>query len=660
MTQLFINEQQAVLKSGTSFKFTRENPLFSDSGDYTFDVSLPLEGCRQNQRIFGPIHRPEVSLIHEVGQRYPFLLLAPPLRAEGKCVITSVTEQEVKIQMLAKTSQLNLDKTNPDGSDIYIDELNLGRAYEREDKTIYVGDDRIWKNGHKAMYSNFRNRLMSFAQTKYNADWLYGLIGKTDCVNFPIWSTADSKMANDRCLNDIVRTESGVTERKYYFNAVFPSELYISEDHVFAAQPYLVVIIEKVLKALGYEIRANAIRSTWMENIFVANARSEYEFRKILPHWTVKEFMEEIQNFFGVFVEVEGEKVDIIRRAEYYSSVRHLHVLKEVSDERQADLDDENPSKDTTTGNIDYEHRDSDDMLRLPDEVWENAIILIFEDNGALEKWVSAQTDDSKKDSSAWLLVDKSSGKTYAYLCSKLDQKYRLAQVDCCPPLIRDGKQWSEDGRDIGVSLRIVPAKMQMVPIPYVRTVWTGRDRNDHIEENIVQVPMLSTSDSRQQQRNGYSVNDAINPSESNTSNNTTTEKPENIEVAYNPGTAWNYTRKETESKGPESAEIPSPLGIAYVKNDDGYYVAVEQNGNHDEFRLTNANSPSLCASSLSLYYKIDTRCQHIVAFTDRGIPAVGDIFLIRGRRYACAKLEFTVDEYGVQPLKRGYFHEIN
>lgn len=661
MTQLYINGREAVLKSGTSFKFTRENPLFTDAGDYTFEVQLPLDGCRTNQRIFGPVHRAEVPLVPEVGQRYPFRLLALPLCVEGKCVVTSVTQDEVKVQLLAKTSQLNLDETDTDGNDFYIDELELGRAYEEEIKTAYGYSGRYFGDGGKVMESS-RFNLITSLQIAYNTGWMYGGPGETKCVNFPVWSTADSDMANDRGLHDTVQKGQDGVDRKYYFNMSSPSQVLGDNVHVFAAQPYLVVIFERVLQELGYKVRTNAIRGTWMESVFIANARSEYEFRKVLPHWTVKEFMTEVQNFFGVFLSVEGNEVDIVRRSDYYSSSLHRCELRMVSDERSADLDtDEETSKDATAGNVDYDHRDSDDMLRLPDEVWENAIVKTFSSKAELDAWAESATDDEKKGSSAWLLVDESTGRTYAYLCSKQDQRFSLAQVDCCPPLIRGGKQWSADGRDIGVKLRIVPARMQMVPIVYRKTTMDGgRYGKDELVENVLQVPMLSTSDSRKHQRNAYSVNAAINPDGDTTDSNATDEKPDTIEVAYNPCTPWHYVRAESETRGPEEADIPSPLGIAYVKNDDGFYEPIVQEGNHDEFRLTNREAPSLNASSLSLSYSIDTRCQHLFSFADRGIPSVGDVFLIRGKRYACHKLEFTIDEHGVRPLKQGYFYEIN
>lgn len=56
----------------------------------------------------------------------------------------------------------------------------------------------------------------------------------------------------------------------------------------------------------------------------------------------------------------------------------------------------------------------------------------------------------------------------------------------------------------------------------------------------------------------------------------------------------------------------------------------------------------------------IDTRTTHIFTYVgtdtllDPSLP-----YLIRGRRYACRKLEITIDHHGIQPLLRGYFFEL-
>ena len=59
--EIIINNQQAVLKEGTSFDFIAENRLFTGSDSYTLTITFPLRGCVQNIAIFGHIHRADVA-----------------------------------------------------------------------------------------------------------------------------------------------------------------------------------------------------------------------------------------------------------------------------------------------------------------------------------------------------------------------------------------------------------------------------------------------------------------------------------------------------------------------------------------------------------------------------------------------------------------------
>ena len=59
--EIIINNQQAVLKEGTSFDFIAENRLFTGSDSYTLTITFPLRGCAQNIAIFGHIHRADVA-----------------------------------------------------------------------------------------------------------------------------------------------------------------------------------------------------------------------------------------------------------------------------------------------------------------------------------------------------------------------------------------------------------------------------------------------------------------------------------------------------------------------------------------------------------------------------------------------------------------------
>ena len=661
MIRLEIDGKPVITKSGTTIKLVRANPLFTEAGDYTFDITLPLAGCPQNQRALGLRHRPEVRLDDLCGLRLPFALQTTVLRIDGTAVVTSVNQEEAKVQLLAGASDLNVSATTPAGTDVYIDEMDLGRAYEEEAKNAYAEGDRYIDGKPNTL--PLRYGLRKWVQESASDGQIYGTAGITDCVLFPVWSSADDGFANARGLREFF-VSGTKTEDKYRYPITTPSGTY-DDGLVFAAQPYLVVIIERVLEALGYSVGRNDIRETWMKDIFVANTRSEYKFANVLPHWTVREFLDEVRRFFGVAIVVPKSGVaEIVLRANYYNASSSVISLTDVSDEHSADVDDdEDGGKDISTANVDYERPDTDDMLRLPDEVWENAIVKVFEYKSLLEQWAKQNIPEEKRETSAWLLVDKGQGHTFAYLRSKQNGEYHMVQVDCCPPLIRGEGQYSGKGRDIGVTLRIVPAMMELVPLTYIKSTFNGRHYENSIVQDCMPVPTLVSSDTLCKINETYSVDAAIN-SESSSEEKTTDERPDILRVALNTGAKWQYKAAEGNTLGPKEANLPVPIGIAYCKNDDGYYIPInipiEGVDNCDYFKLTKITSPSIRADAIETGYHVDTRCLHTFAFTDTCPIDVAAVFLIRNRRYVCQKIEYEIDEDGVRPMKRGYFYELN
>ena len=98
MITLLLDNKKAIIKNGTSIKLTRENPFFTDSGDYTLDVVLPLQGCIENQRIFGVLHYGSMSHKKLASKVFSFSLHTEILSLEGRAVVTNVTHEEVKVQ----------------------------------------------------------------------------------------------------------------------------------------------------------------------------------------------------------------------------------------------------------------------------------------------------------------------------------------------------------------------------------------------------------------------------------------------------------------------------------------------------------------------------------------------------------------------------------
>lgn len=328
MIALYINDMPAIIKSGTSIKLTRENPFFTSAGDYTLDVVLPLSGCMENLQIFGALQYRAVSLNFLAGKKFPFRLVTELLTLEGTAIVTNVTQDEVKVQLLAGNSALNFDTLGEDGEK-YIDDFDLGRAYGN----LW---DKYHPNEEQTDVGTMR-MLMSAPFTIEQTDrLLHGSVEETDCVCFPIWSDTDAAWANqhqyafwgnyssgDRIWRDDARTYRFIlkgNESDFYPDLLEyppnsmpytadPPRLHLRDNLVLAPQPYLCIIVERVLGALGYSLAPadNALHQGWMGQAFVANARGTLHFAGCVPHWTVKEFFTELRNLFGVIVLVEGK-----------------------------------------------------------------------------------------------------------------------------------------------------------------------------------------------------------------------------------------------------------------------------------------------------------------------------------------------------------------
>ena len=108
--QIYINNQLAALKQGTSFEYVSENRLFSGSDGYTLTITFPLKDCPQNQKIFGHINRADVSAGKVI---FDCEIRDKSFYRFGCITITEINESEVKTQFLDGRSEQNFDMTLP-------------------------------------------------------------------------------------------------------------------------------------------------------------------------------------------------------------------------------------------------------------------------------------------------------------------------------------------------------------------------------------------------------------------------------------------------------------------------------------------------------------------------------------------------------------------
>ena len=154
---------------------------------------------------------------------------------------------------------------------------------------------------------------------------------------------------------------------------------------------------------------------------------------------------------------------------------------------------------------------------------------------------------------------------------------------------------------------------------------------------------------------NYYSVDNAINPKED--TEDTTEDEKDKLEVAYYNG--------DTYYDG--NTLYPIPTAVPYVTDETTGFrekpdklIDKSERMPEDGVFALNGTREGTIGGEVANGASIDTRAEHLFQFLDNidGDPTVP--YLIRGKRYACHKLEFTIDENGINPLKKGYFYEIN
>lgn len=647
--QLTINNQIAEIKKGTTIKLTRVNPYFADQGDYTLEVQLPLKGCPTNLAIFGARNHPATTQYPHIGEQYTMQLMAPPLQLDGTATVTSITETEVKVQLKAgvKASPLNNDTT-------YIDELPLGNAWDgfgsvqrSNSEVLNSGTDvrtQIYIFSH-CMGQKFLRTTTPVRQAAY------GTYGQTDAICLPIYSSTDDIIAN-------------------------PAEMITTTPHLdgdsidsitLAPCPYLLDITARIFKCLGFKPRdwKQYTESPLTRGIYIANTRQTLQRAAILPHWTVKEYLNELQNLLGCVFSFSGQSVDMYTRKYYYTEKRKPITITQVSDAHTINISTDPEAETTANGNVDYDYPDISPMLRLPDEVWQNATILPTATYEEAKDHYDKLTDYYKKQSPNLYTVTPTN-RAYAILINELDSPI-LCEVDQFAPLMRT------TNREQMTKLRITPANM-LVTDPHIAT-----NNGQLIDPTTAtgRYPIIAVADTILTKSNVYSVNNAINPPDTDTTDTTTTEAKDHIDIAWYNGENDTYYKEyfpgpdgtpnkffiislcpiaipyTTSTNGPR--HIPATLATkAYTFPTSEGPFALTTKGPADT-RATYGNIGQLLTTAPT----IDTRIELQAQFTDAINPDPTQPYLIGSRRYACARFEITIDQNGIQPLKQAYLYEI-
>ncbi|WP_289741584.1 hypothetical protein [uncultured Duncaniella sp.] len=255
--QLIIDGKNAVLKKGSSFDYISENRSFSDADDYTLSITLPLADCPENLDIFGHIDRMDIDSRNIV---FEASVIDRGFSKNGVVTVVGATDIEVKCQFLEGRSVQNFNTTF---DEIYINDLDLG-IYPASSLPHYP--------------SEYLNDIGHGAE-QVALPWVYDESGSIQ--NEMVYDSGGS----------LVWSQSAKDTGKLSF------------------QPYLIVIARRICQAVGYTCDFSRWEASPDFYLLICNtlpaAWDIPQYGRILPHWSVSEFFEELEKILVCEIDID-------------------------------------------------------------------------------------------------------------------------------------------------------------------------------------------------------------------------------------------------------------------------------------------------------------------------------------------------------------------
>lgn len=559
MTQLLIAGVEVTLPQNFTVTVKRENSFFTKNGEYTYDCTLRLDNPT-NRTLYGFLQR--LNKTDQLDTKRTAVLIADGhVYARGTEIITRWTQESVTIQIVSGESELNYFI----GQDQKIEELDLG-----EIETTVT------------------------------------LISPTD--SFP-----DVEF----CLPTI-RSQSGYVYNRYIRGHVMAGRRTgntIIPGSDLRPQPYLCALLRRLMEALGYTVTENNLENTQFKNLFLVNTIFTTEYAKMLPGWTVKDFLTEVERLTGVVFITDNlnKTCAILLKTQFYANARQFTVRNVVDAYEAESQDDDSREAEFTTSDVSYDMPDSywSKIVQLPEGYLEAADIEEFD-------FVNIDTaiSDFKK-----VYKDRVTGRYYIKVSREYEvQQQNTTATDTFRIELNQYGNLDREDTDSTLELKIVPAPM----------AWLGMVGCEVVD--------IGTSD-------GYK---SYGEESAQTEESTESEGAE--------GDIRSFEKKEAAAIDLYCAfHNGSVLGnntpVAYT---DAYHALIQALlypmivdailGPEGSLRLKDLND-----SYYQGGYEIDTR--HAITFEtyDPNVIDPRQVYVIRNRRYVVRDIEETITTEGRQ-----------
>lgn len=628
MITCIINGHRAYPISTSSIKVTYANQYVTDDGEYTYDITFPMN-ILENRVIFKNVSRLEVR--KNIAKYDDCKLFCnSQLIMSGVGTILSVNEKEIKLQIVGGKSRI---KFNDRMEKHYIDEIQFGTA----DKPGYDVD--------KGWSQKFKDRITEIYRLDEDKTKFLGVEGKWCFV--PVRDET----------NDMIANFVGVDKTKVFigYNAPFIVNP--------AVQPNLMYIFRKVVEYEGYTLKRNDFDCKPWNLLYIASAYKTRELRRALPHWSSYTFIEEFRKLFNatiVFDDIQ-KTCSVIKKSELTNADS---VAIEPLDEYTTDYDEDGSFSTSSTANLEFNLGDSanrDNYEVISKKVFENFEIVhstgIWEPQNQFQGTTQSWSEKQKRQT-----IIECNGSYYIYVENEGDSKtWQLAGV--WSPLIRDSS--SDDYVDLNIS----PAAQVVEDINF-KTAIIGED-NYYEKRCLLSIPNDKEPDSKEcdVDDDGYSytsVQDAIE-------DESTLDKSEDDQECMNiffiiPGEVQDdnkFSWVREKSRWPKF-KTDYRINKEYCGSTEGGFGG---NGG-GTFKEKYPYSLSICTKSTNDVVtlgclhdnglRIDNKNCMEVKFKSDDIPDPSKIYIIRNKKFVCEKIEMEVKDDAIEPVYTGYFYMIS
>ena len=577
MIELLLNNTKVIPDVSEKIKITKENPYFTSSDTYTYEISIPMD-ILENRSFFQNLQRIDHNKV--VKSMDAKLMINNLKIVDGTAKITNVTNTTVKIQLLSGNSEINFLSSD---NKIYVDELKLGRL----------------------------NYYGGFAVSPQQYDF-FGDI--TKCVFASVSDETNTKHKNQTTV-----WSTGNINFSSYTSAIEPNLMYA---------------LSLVLKSFGFTLTENDLDVSPWNKIFIASSKCSMEYAAALPHWLSKDFIQEVCNFLNCTIVVnQFDKTCKLKSNISFFETKKTEVVPE--DEYETNIDDETDTQSLASSNLKYDLSSSaaHDYDMLSDEIREKVEV---KDYNSYAELVTAYTAMSTVEKKKYLFRCPT-GKYIWWSDNTDDSSSYLKRVGHFDPVMRD--ESSTDYKD----LKVVPVAISE------ETVYTIAMTSEKLNLLMPSLENPTGDDIYNKKEDDICIKDYVDGSEEITKES----KEDRMQVMFADAKMLQTAIQDSDHS--KTYKIPMVFTDCNYK-----YSSADIDSNHRwSLALTNTDADKYIGQLHANPYKFNMKALSTINFLSTKIPDATSTYVIRNKRYGCQKIEFYIDNNGIQQEMTGYFYEM-